>query len=95
MTTYSWRPGETVRIKDGVTDLMQGQVIGGAEYVIEGFWDQVAGKSWMESNGNPAALQYAMRSSDNRLPIDNKVLYGKIGSSGHLVHESEIEALDG
>lgn len=31
----------------------------------------------------------------SQLPLDNEVLYGKVGQFGHLVHISEIEELDG
>ena len=60
---------------------------------IEGPWKRITGKSWMESNGNPAAMVYGLRVVDNNLPLDDKVLYGKIGSLGHLVHMSELEEL--
>lgn len=89
----AWTPGATVRIRDGVTDPAQGQVVGGAEYRVEGLWQEVTGCSWTEAIGNPAALQYAMRAAANNLPIDDDVLYGKIGHFGHLVHVSEIEPL--
>lgn len=88
-----WAPGITVRIREGVTDPAQGAVVAGAEYHVEDLWQKVAGKSWMDSTGNPAALHYAMRAAASNLPIDNDVLYGKIGSFGHLVHVSEIEPL--
>lgn len=91
--SMDWHPGETVRIRDGVTDPAQGQVVGGAGYRIEDLWTNVAGKSWTVSDGNPAALRYAIRSAANGLPLDDDVLYGKIGHSGHLVHVSEIEPL--
>jgi len=84
--------GTIVKIKAGVQDPVQGQVVEGAEYHVEDYWHVLTGGSWMNANGNPAALQYALRSSVNRLPLDNDVLYGKIGSLGHLVHVSEIEA---
>lgn len=75
--------GQTVKIRENVSYL------GGESYRVEDYWINVAGKSWMECNGNPACLNYAMRST--KLPIDNNVLYGKIGDFGHLVHISEIE----
>ena len=83
---------QIVHIREGVKDPVQQQVIGGAEYRVKGLWHEITGKSWMNSDGNPAALHYAIRSSYNHLPIDNNVYYGKIGSFGHLVHESELEA---
>ena len=60
------------------------------EFRVEDWWDRVAGKSWMFSDGNPAALSYALRSGAALLPIDDDVVYGKIGAFGHLVHRSEI-----
>lgn len=63
------------------------------EFDVEDWWDRVAGKSWMDCDGNPAALKYAMRSGFSKLPLDNEVVYGKVGSYGHLVHVSELVAL--
>ena len=83
--------GTTVRIKDGVTDPIQGQVVGGTEYRVEDFWDHLTGGSWMNADGNPAALHYAMRAGMTGLPVDDEVLYGKIGNLGHLVHVSEVQ----
>lgn len=62
------------------------------EYTIEDWWDKLTGKSWMVSDGNPAAVVYAMRTglSGKNFPLDNEVVYGKIGSLGHLVHVSEL-----
>lgn len=59
-------------------------------YVVEGYWDEITGKSWMWSNGNFAAMNYGMRSGLKGLPTDDNVLYGKIGALGYLVHVSEI-----
>jgi hypothetical protein len=42
----------------------------------------------MTADGNPAALNYAARGVG--LPIDDEVVYGKIGAFGHLVHTKEI-----
>jgi len=77
--------GETVKLKNTVED------IGGQEYHVEDWWDRVNDKSWQLSNGNPAAMIYAMRSGLSRLPIDDEVLYGKIDGSGFLVHISELK----
>jgi len=77
--------GKTVRIKNDAPE------IGGKEYRVEDWWHVVSGGSWMHANGNPACLHYAMRSGGHT-PIDNKVLYGKIGGMGCLVHISEIES---
>ena len=83
--------GQTVRIKDGTVDQTQGEVIGGAEYQVEDWWDRVSGGSWMYAEGNPAAMHYAMRTGLGvPMPIDDEVVYGKVGWRGHLVHVSEL-----
>lgn len=74
--------GKTVTIKTGK--------FAGQQYRIEDFWDRLGQGSWMDCVGNPACLQYAMRSALERLPMDDEVLYGKIGPFGHLVHVSEL-----
>ena len=60
------------------------------EYYLEDWWDTLTGGSWMHAKGNPAALNYAVRSAGANLPVDNEVVYGKIGPFSHLVHVSEI-----
>lgn len=60
------------------------------EYRLEDWWDRVTGESWMESKDNPIAIQYAIRSSFCGLPLDNEVVYGKIGLFGHLIHVNEL-----
>lgn len=70
---------------------------GTQEYRVEDYWDRVSGGSWMWAKGNPAALNYAVRTAlagakaGRRVPLDDEVLYGKIGSFGHLVHVSEVQ----
>lgn len=84
--------GQSLKIKDGFTDPFNGKIPAGTEYLVEGYWDEVTGKSWRVSSENPAALNYLARVSRQHLPIDNDVLYGKIGPYGFLVHISEVEA---
>lgn len=60
------------------------------EYLIEDWYDRVAGQSWMFSNGNLAALNYAVRSVHGDLPLDDNVVYGKIHGLGYILHQSEI-----
>ena len=59
--------------------------------MVEDWWDRVGGISWMNANGNPACIEYAIRSAADNLPTDNKVLYGKIDGLGKLLHISEIQ----
>lgn len=65
----------------------------GYEILIEDWWENVGGCSWMNADGNPACIVYGMRagSQEFHVPIDNEVLYGKLGGAGHLVHISELE----
>lgn len=65
--------------------------MGPHEFVVEDYWDRVSGVSWMYSDGNFAAMIYGVRSGVQGLPLDNEVLYGKVGAFGHLVHVSEIQ----
>jgi hypothetical protein len=59
---------------------------------VEDYWDRVTGGSWMFADGNPAAMVYGMRSgfSGGKIPLDDQVVYVKIGPFGHLLHTSEI-----
>lgn len=81
--------GETVKINPGVKG-PHGADFGGLEYTIEDYWQNVYGTSWKFSNGNPAALQYALRIADD-IPLDDEVVYGKIGCLGYLMHVSELD----
>lgn len=68
-----------------------GEVVTGAEFRVEDWWDKLTGGSWMFAEGNPAALKYAMRAGmGGQLPLDDEVVYGHIGPLGHLVHVSEL-----
>lgn len=78
--------GKTVKIRPNVVG------IGGQEYRVEDWWQNASGGSWMDADGNIAAMAYGVRSGLAGLPLDNEVLYGKVGGFGHLVHVSEIEA---
>lgn len=79
-----------IKIKNTSTHF-QFSDFGGSDFEVEDWWDRVGGRSWGDSDGNPACLVYAMRRARNNLPIDDKVLYGKVGVFGHLVHISELE----
>ena len=81
--------GKTVRLKckpdpDGLD---------GNAFVVEDWWVNIAGKSWMNCNGNLACMKYAMRGGFSGLPTDNEVIYGKVGAFGHLVHVSELRVI--
>jgi len=69
--------GQTMRIRAHVTHPQQ-PAFGGEDFHVEDWWDRVAGKSWMDCNGKPACLVYAMRSgfSKHHVPTDDEVVYG-------------------
>ena len=79
--------GKTVEIIKGE---FKGQL-----FEVEDWWENIARKSWMFCDGNPACIKYAIRSAREELPLDNDVLYGKIGMLGHLIHISEIKEKEG
>ncbi len=74
--------GKTMKVKET-----------GEAFRVEDWCENVLGRSWMNANGHPAALQYAVRTATNDIPIDNEVVYGKLGMYGMLFHVSELEAL--
>jgi len=77
------KAGQTVEIKKGE--------YAGAQYRVEDWWDKISGKPWHNTPGNPACAIYMGRALKASLPLDNKVLYGKIGNLGFLVHVSELD----
>ena len=80
--------GKTVRLKKSIIDI---QGLAGKEYRIEDWWDRLDGKSWQDYEGNFACLHYSARRLMNNLPMDDEVVYGKVGILGHIIHVSEIE----
>jgi hypothetical protein len=79
--TESLLAGTKVKIKSEAMEL------GNLELLVEDWWDRVAGKSWMQCNGNPACTVM----SNMNIPNDNEVVYGKINGLGYLVHISELD----
>jgi hypothetical protein len=84
--------GQMVELNGKAGDLMQGEVEPGAQFRIEDWADRVFQNTWQAASmfGNWAAKHYGLRAQANGLPIDDEVLYGKIGALGHVVHVSEI-----
>ncbi len=82
--------GKTVRIKDDAWH-PQFPSFGGSEFTVVDWWDRVTGKSWKDSDHNPACFIYSLRRGLSNLPFDDEVLYGKTDDgSDHLVHITEI-----
>lgn len=96
---YQRRPrspyaGVVVKTRENVgTDPMTKMPLGNKDFIVEDWWENISGKSWMVSNGNPAALCYAFRTGMNHatVPLDNDVLYGKIDGLGYIFHVCELE----
>ena len=66
-------------------------LVEGAEFTIEDYWKTANdGKSWIDSIGNIACIQYADRAREGGLPCDDEVVYGKIHGYGYLVHVTEL-----
>ena len=65
--------------------------LAGRHFRIEGWWDHLSGASWRDADGNAAALQYAVRAMIKGLPVNDDVVYGKVGPLGYLLHVTEVE----
>lgn len=83
--------GCEVKTRPDVGKDMGGRDLGNQVFRVEDWWENVYGRSWMVANGNPAAMVYGIRiGMKGSVPIDNEVLYGKIGGMGYLFHVSEL-----
>ena len=71
--------------------------LAGNEYIVEGYWDELEGESWLDTDFRPVILQYMMRVINEEHLKDyrecDEVLYGKIGRYGYIVHVNEIERI--
>lgn len=91
--------GRTVKTKQGVGISSFGQDMSEQDFAIDDWWENVSGCSWMNADGNPAALEYAIRiafhGDNNNVKIfSDDVVYGKIGLFGHIFHVNELELSD-
>ena len=50
-----------MKVKQGVGNSYFGQDMSGQDFIVEDWCENVLGRSWMHANGNPAALEYAIR----------------------------------
>lgn len=76
-------------LADKTVKIVSGQ-FAGQDYRVEDWWDRVSGKSWMDCDGNPACLEYAVRSATEQTPLSDEVVYGKIGPFGKLIHVNDL-----
>lgn len=77
--------GKTVKLKHFVVGYSN------KDFTVADWWDRLAGRSWQVCDNSPECIHYAVRSHKAGLPIDDEVLYGKIGTLGYLFHVSEID----
>lgn len=77
-------------------DPFSGRDLSNQRFIVEDWWENVYGRSWMVSDGNPAAMIYGIRTGMKRgtVPSDNNVVYGKIDGMGYLLHVSELCILE-
>lgn len=90
--------GKVVTIKEGQFE--------GHEYRVEDWWDRLGQGSWGECRGNPACMEYGLRSgmeTGAKLAAgqitkeqaasyaDNEVVYGHLANGlGKLIHVSQL-----
>lgn len=84
--------GQRLTVKNGAGISLMGEMLDGKEFIAEDYWMNVAGKSWKCVDGNHAVMEYIVRSLKRITPppMDDEVVYGKIGGYGHLFHVSEL-----
>lgn len=63
-------------------------------FKIIDWWINFCGRSWMNNASNAVCINYAIRASLKKLPIDDNVVFGYVGHLGHLVHQSELEKME-
>ena len=85
---------EPSKLKNQTVVVKENDNLPGGEFRVEDWWDRVSGKSWAHSANNIAATNYALRLVRTKLPMNDEVLYGKIGHLGYLVHMSEIKEIE-
>lgn len=95
MEKYKYE-GQKMKVVKGAGRLSTREKADGMTFVAEDYWMNITGKSWKHVEGNPAIVEYIVRSMNNIQPppMDERVVYGKIGNFGHLFHENELIPLD-
>lgn len=83
--------GRTVQLNNKASDPITNDVVPGTNYRVEDWCDRVIGESWMDAYGNWAAKGYKERAKLTELPVDDEVVYGKIGHLWYLIHVTELE----
>lgn len=66
----------------------------GEQFRIEDWDDRIDGSNppwYMRNMTNPAVMEVFMRQIDEKFPMDNETVYGKIGHLGHIMHLSQLK----
>jgi len=82
--------GKTVILNDNVKHDPRGMILPGVEFRVENWVDAITPCQSWRALANWATLHYSARVMASGLPADDEVVYGKIGSMGHCVHNSEL-----
>lgn len=88
--------GKTMKVAQGAGRAFNGELLDGREFIVEDYWINIVGKTWRYVEGNPAVVEYICRAMKKKTPppMDDDVVYGKIGPYGHLFHVSELIPFD-
>ena len=90
-------PGKTYRIKGSSPYFKEKYGTHNPLIRVEDWDTKVFGGSWLQMTGNPACIQFAMRSIlglADPLQRPTPVWYGKVNSLGELVWEDELEEVE-
>ena len=82
--------GKTVMLNANVKKDPRGIIVPGEIFRVEDWVDRLGEKESWRTAGNWACAHYTKRQRLSGLPDDEEVVYGKIGSLGHCIHNSEL-----
>jgi hypothetical protein len=81
-----------VLLSNNAQDPLDRKVVPGTDFVVLDWADRCFGSPWRTVR-YPVTGAYAVRVELAELPIDDEVVYGRIGSTYYLVHETELGGL--
>jgi hypothetical protein len=82
--------GMTVKLNSSAHDPQREMIEPGMEFAVEDWYDRIGNGSWYAGVQTWATQWYCKRQMTTFIPLDNEVVYGKIGHLGHLVHVTEL-----
>jgi hypothetical protein len=63
------------------------------DFYVYDWFDRVFQAFWLSKAGGRSAQNYAKHAGFKGLPLDNEVVYGRVGKWGTIVHATELEGL--